>query len=119
MLAPSLFGLDCDGLLPNDLRIVGAARSHLDDEAYRNLLDGALREFIEPDRLKPELVAKFLARVRYVPLDVTAPEQFLGAARRAASGERTERTRGLACGYSCPPPRRCSVRRSPGSRAPA
>ena len=31
MLLPSLFGLDVDGLLPPDLRIVGSARSRHDD----------------------------------------------------------------------------------------
>jgi len=76
MLAPSLFGLDCDGLLPDDLRIVGAARSQLDDGAYQNLIEGALHEFIEPERLRPDCVRKFLARIRYVTLDVTRPEQF-------------------------------------------
>ncbi len=87
MLAPSLFGLDCDGLLPDDLRIVGAARSHLEQDAYRNLLDGALREFIEPERLRPQCIAKFLDRVRYVPLDVTEPDQFLALRDALLRGE--------------------------------
>src|SRR5271165_5441145 len=87
MLAPSLYGLDCDGLLPNDLRIVGSARSHLDQEGYRAVIDGALREFIEPERLKPPCVAKFLARVRYVPLDVTQPDQFSALREALLRGE--------------------------------
>jgi len=77
MLMPSLFGLDSDGLLPDDLRIVGTARSHLDDESFKSLVDGALHEFIEAERLKPALVAKFVARLRYVPLDVSDPGQFM------------------------------------------
>ena len=32
MLLPSLYGLDADGLLPDDLRIVGTARTELDDD---------------------------------------------------------------------------------------
>jgi glucose-6-phosphate 1-dehydrogenase len=76
MLAPSLFGLDCEGLLPDDLRVVGVARSQLDDGAYQNLIEGALHEFIEPERLSADCVRKFLTRIHYVPLDVTRPEQF-------------------------------------------
>ncbi|MDB5479440.1 MAG: zwf [Caulobacteraceae bacterium] len=91
MLAPSLFGLDCDGLLPDDLRIVGAARSHLEQDAYRSLIEGALREFVEPDRLRPQCVAKFLDRVRYVPLDVTQPDQFLALRDALLRGEDGEK----------------------------
>src|SRR5271165_3894529 len=87
MLAPSLYGLDCDGLLPDDLRIVGAARSHLEQDDYRILIEGALSEFIEPDRLKPACLAKFLARIRYVPLDVTRPDQFTALREALLRGE--------------------------------
>jgi glucose-6-phosphate 1-dehydrogenase len=91
MLAPSLFGLDCDGLLPDDLRIVGAARSDLAQDAYRQLIEGALYEFVEPERLRPDCLRKFLARFRYVSLDVTKPDRFqvlCDALRRGEHGER-------------------------------
>ena len=35
MLLPSLYGLDSDGLLPDDLRIIGTARTELDDAGFR------------------------------------------------------------------------------------
>ena len=35
MLLPSLYGLDSDGLLPDDLRIIGTARTELDDDGFR------------------------------------------------------------------------------------
>jgi glucose-6-phosphate 1-dehydrogenase len=76
MLMPALYGLDGDGLLPPDLRIVGTARSHLDNDAFKALVQGSLNEFIEADRLKGDPVNRFLARLRYAPLDVSAPEQF-------------------------------------------
>ena len=34
MLLPSLYGLQRDGLLPKDLRILGTARSELDAQGY-------------------------------------------------------------------------------------
>jgi glucose-6-phosphate 1-dehydrogenase len=48
MLLPSLYGLDSDGLLPDDLRIVGTARTELDDAAFQGRADEALREHL-PD----------------------------------------------------------------------
>jgi len=82
MLMPSLFGLDADGLLPPDLIIVGTARSEHGEADFRASIGDALQEFIEPDRLKPEGVERFLNRLRYVRLDVSRPENF-GALREA------------------------------------
>jgi glucose-6-phosphate 1-dehydrogenase len=44
MLFPSLYFLDADGLLPADLRIVGAARSALTDAEFRKQAEGWVRE---------------------------------------------------------------------------
>jgi glucose-6-phosphate 1-dehydrogenase len=85
MLLPSLFGLDGDGLLPPDLRIVGTARSALDDSDFKSVAEKCLARFIEPERLKPDAVARFLGRLRYVSLDVAKPEGF--AALRPALGD--------------------------------
>ena len=76
MLMPSLFGLDGDGLLAPDLAIVGTARSDLDDTAFRGAVADALNEFVEADRRKPDDVARFLQRLRYVRLDVSQADQF-------------------------------------------
>ena len=43
MLLPSLYGLDSDGLLPDELRIIGTARTELDDAAFRERADAALQ----------------------------------------------------------------------------
>jgi glucose-6-phosphate 1-dehydrogenase len=76
MLLPSLFGLDGDGLLPPDLVIVGTARSAGDDTWYREKARGALSEFVDHDRLRPDVLARFLARLRYRSADVSTPEPF-------------------------------------------
>jgi len=76
MLLPSLFGLDADGLLPKGLRIVATARSAHDDASFRAMAEAALRQVVEAERLKPELVARFLGRLRYVTLDASDPAQF-------------------------------------------
>jgi len=85
MLMPSLYGLDADGLLPRDLAIVGTARSAGDDAWFRALVGASLARFMDAERLKPDLLERFLARLRYTPVDVSVPGQF--AALRAAVGE--------------------------------
>ena len=41
-LLPSLCALDADGLLPEKLKIIGTARSEIDDSEYRNMARAAL-----------------------------------------------------------------------------
>src|SRR3954447_14236758 len=70
MLLPSLYGLDSDGLLPEDLRIVGTARTELDDAAYRERAEAALKEHLPGGFYQEEIAGRFLARLHYVPLDI-------------------------------------------------
>ncbi|TRW15372.1 glucose-6-phosphate dehydrogenase [Glacieibacterium frigidum] len=85
MLLPSLFGLDADGLLPADLRIVATARSKLDDAGFREMAGEALESAIDAERRTPAAVAQFLARLSYVPLDASQPQGF--DALKAAVGD--------------------------------
>ena len=71
MLLHSLFGLHEDGLLNAGLRIVGTARSPLDDAAFRDLAAKALDEFLAPERKDEAKLAGFLERLSYQPLDAT------------------------------------------------
>ncbi len=76
MLLPSLYGLDSDGLLPSDLRIIGTARTALDDDAYRQRAVEALREHL-PDGFFDQAVAdRFLNRLHYVPVDINDQHSF-------------------------------------------
>ncbi|HUP66855.1 MAG TPA: glucose-6-phosphate dehydrogenase, partial [Sphingomicrobium sp.] len=70
MLLPSLYGLDSDGLLPDELRIVGTARTDLDDAAFRDRADAALQEHLPPGFYQSAVAERFLARLHYVPLDI-------------------------------------------------
>ena len=87
MLAPSLYGLDSEGLLPDDLRIVGTARSVLSEDTFKAMIGEALSAFVDADRLRPDMVSKFLARLRYVPLDVSSPEQFMALREALLRGD--------------------------------
>ena len=76
MLLPSLYGLDADGLLPGELRIIGTARTVLDDGAYRERARDALKAHLVPGFYKDEVATRFLERLRYVPLDIGDPAGF-------------------------------------------
>lgn len=80
MLIPSLFNLHADALLPPGLRIVGSARSELDDADWRELAAKSLKEAIAADRLTPERLESFLGRLAYRSLDLTNPEGFAALA---------------------------------------
>ena len=76
MLLPSLYALDSDGLLPDQLRIIGTARTDLGDDAFRERASEALHEHL-PSGFYAEGVAKrFLARLHYVQLDINDPQGF-------------------------------------------
>ena len=70
MLLPSLYGLDADGLLPRDLRIIGTARTDLDDEAFRARADEALKEHLPDGFYQAGIAERFLGRLHYVALDI-------------------------------------------------
>jgi len=76
MLLPSLYGLDSDGLLPPDLRIVGTARTDLDDATFRERAKAALEEYLPAGFFQQGIADRFLARLQYVPLDIKDPAGF-------------------------------------------
>jgi glucose-6-phosphate 1-dehydrogenase len=74
MLLPSLSALDADGLLADNLKIVGTARSDMSDSEFRNFARAALEKFLPADRRGG--MAGFLNRLSYQPLDATTLEGF-------------------------------------------
>jgi len=76
MLLPSLYGLDADGLLPADLRIVGTARTELSTEQYRERALEALQQHLPEGFYDATVAEKFLARVSYIAVDATRIEDF-------------------------------------------
>ena len=76
MLLPSLYALDADGLLPKQLRIIGTARTVLDDAAFRERARAALDEHLTEGFLKEDVCDRFLKRLHYVPLDIKDPAAF-------------------------------------------
>ena len=81
MLLPSMYGLYRDGLLPADFRILGTARSELDDDAFRASVAEALDRRVAAGDRDEASVQRFLAAVHYqaAAIDDAAAAQALGA----------------------------------------
>jgi len=89
MLLPSLYGLFRDGLLPQDVRILGTARSELDDDAFRRSVAETLQQRLAaPDR-DDHTLSRFLAAIHYQAASVDD---------RAAADALCERIRALRSG---------------------
>jgi len=73
-LLPSLCALDADGLMPADLKIIGTARSDLDDAAYIDMARKAIDDFL-PEVRRGD-VESFLKRLSYQTLDATTLEGY-------------------------------------------
>src|SRR6476469_4956133 len=82
LLLPSLYGLDSDGLLPDDLRIIGTARTELDDAAFRELANAALQEHLPQGFYQAGIADRFLGRLHYVALDINDAAGFKRLAER-------------------------------------
>ncbi|MEP5731819.1 MAG: glucose-6-phosphate dehydrogenase [Sulfitobacter sp.] len=68
-ILPGLFRRFCDGQMPANARIVGAARADLNHDSYREMVEAAIAEFggnTTPDAAK---LKAFLGQVLYVPID--------------------------------------------------
>ena len=96
MLLPSLCALHGDGLLPAELRIVGTARSDLDDAGYRSFAREALEKHLPADRR--DGMDAFLERLFYQPLDATRLDGYEKLASKADRG-----SKGLAIFLSTAP----------------
>jgi glucose-6-phosphate 1-dehydrogenase len=77
MLFPSLYFLHADGLLPDGLRIIGAARSPHDDGEFRDLVEEWVRERAG-SFFSSEAWGAFAKRLTYSGGDATDPKSYAG-----------------------------------------
>lgn len=68
---PGLFRRDLAGQLPATSRIVGAARSDLDDTGFREMIRSAIAEFGGSEASNLDELAVFLERLHYIKIDAT------------------------------------------------
>src|SRR5438552_13673201 len=73
-LLPALFHRDLAGQIPDGARIIGISRRKLSDDEFRSFAKKAIEEHTSEDERKPDVIARFLARLSYVPLDASQDE---------------------------------------------
>lgn len=83
MLLPSLCALHADGLVPQDLQIIGTARSEYGDANFRAFAAKALEQFLPEDR--KSAITGFLERLNYQTLDATRAEDFPALAEKVGT----------------------------------
>jgi glucose-6-phosphate 1-dehydrogenase len=73
-LLPALYYRFRDEQIPPESRIIAAARSELSDDDYRQRATKALHEHVAKDDLDPDVAGRFCARLFYVRLNATKPD---------------------------------------------
>ncbi len=71
-LLPALYHRDHDGQIPAEARIIGASRSDLSDEAYREFARDALSKHVKPEDIHEVSLDRFLSRLHYRTVDAQA-----------------------------------------------
>ncbi|MGQ9371010.1 glucose-6-phosphate dehydrogenase [Azospirillum sp. ST 5-10] len=71
-LLPALYHRFHDGQMPQGARVIGVARTDMGADGFRNAVDEALSEFVEPESLDPDTRRRFLACMSYCQLDAAS-----------------------------------------------
>ncbi len=73
-ILPGLFRRMCAGQLPPEARIIGASRSGLSTDEFREFVRKAIGEFVKDSRCESEGVERFLSLLEYEQLDIFADD---------------------------------------------
>ncbi|OBF27713.1 glucose-6-phosphate dehydrogenase [Mycobacterium sp. ACS1612] len=75
-LLPALYLRDRDGELAAETRIIAVARAGLDEPGYRHKVHAELGRFVAAEFLDDHTVERFLARLRFVSIDLAEPADY-------------------------------------------
>ncbi len=68
-ILPGLYRRFVAGQMPPEARVIGAARSEMDQKGYQDLIRDAIEEFIKEENRDPETLDAFLERLDYTAID--------------------------------------------------
>jgi glucose-6-phosphate 1-dehydrogenase len=106
MLLPAVYAMRLNGTLPTDFALVGFARTHYDDDGFREYCRKQLELFM-PDGRKPQgaLWDDFARRISYITADFNDTRHFTALKQRLAQNDEQLGTAGNHLFYlSTPPP---------------
>lgn len=75
-LLPALYQLDKAALLPAETRILGVARQPLDGTEFADKTKHTLSTYVAADELEDEACQRFLGRLDYQQMDMTAAQDY-------------------------------------------
>ncbi len=70
-ILPGLYRRFLAGQMPEDARIIGAARTDLSDDDYREMIRAAILEYVAKSKHDLATIDRFLGQVSYVAIDAT------------------------------------------------
>ncbi|WP_444666388.1 glucose-6-phosphate dehydrogenase [Cereibacter changlensis] len=70
-ILPGLYRRFLGGQMPQDSRIIAAARSDMSDDEFRAQVRAAIEEFVAADKRDAAVIDEFVARISYVAIDAT------------------------------------------------
>ncbi|MCF6443370.1 glucose-6-phosphate dehydrogenase [Nereida sp. MMG025] len=85
-ILPGLFRRFCSGQMPKDARIIGAARSDMDDAGFRQMVRDAIAEFGGKNATECDELDAFLAALHYVTIDARGEGGWSELAGKMRSG---------------------------------
>ena len=86
-LLPALYHRQMSGQLSEPTRIIGASRSDLSDEAYREFAETALSEHLKEGEFQDEEIKRFLDRLHYVSIDANSERGWDQLSKLLAEGD--------------------------------
>ena len=102
-LVPALYALAVDGLLPPAFAVVGAARSEMDDESFREAMRTGVEKHGRVPLRQPSWDS-FAAGLRYARVDLSSPEGLAGLRGVLDEVDEQRGTRGNRVYYLSIPP---------------
>ncbi|MCP5074016.1 MAG: glucose-6-phosphate dehydrogenase [Rhodobacteraceae bacterium] len=85
-ILPGLFRRMCAGQMPDEARIIAAARSDMDDEGFRSFARDAIAEFVKDSQCDTEGVERFLSKLGYEHLDIFTDDGWKNLKGRLRNG---------------------------------
>jgi glucose-6-phosphate 1-dehydrogenase len=100
-LIPALHSLDCEGLLPQELEVLGTGRTEFSNAEFRERLQEGVAEH---GRLEPKVWSTFADRLSYMPGSYDDPEAFRRLGERLDQLDAEAGTHGNRLFYLAIPP---------------
>ena len=70
-ILPGLYRRFLAGQMPEEARVIGAARSEMSDADYRAMIGAAIAEHVSPRKQDKASIARFLSHLSYIAIDAT------------------------------------------------